>query len=222
MIVLGIETATSVCSAGLAADQHFLAEFRLVRKYSHAEQLAEIVMHVCDSAQVSLKDLDAIAVSSGPGSFTGLRIGMGYAKGMAFGLDIPLIPVPTPDGIIQPMPPLTGTACVLLTARQSEAYRGIYHWKNDRWERVQDFDTVHEATVWNNLPGDSVMFVGEGVRQFKEKLSQDSRSRLINYDGFLPGGYAVAYVGSDRLKHGGCTDPNEAVPNYIKRFKGLT
>jgi hypothetical protein len=66
------------------------------------------------------------------------------------------------------------------------------------------------------------MFVGEGVRQFKEKLSQDSRSRLINYDGFLPGGYAVAYVGSDRLKHGGCTDPDEAVPNYIKRFKGLT
>jgi tRNA threonylcarbamoyladenosine biosynthesis protein TsaB len=221
MIVLGIETATSVCSAGLAADQHYLAEFRLVGKYTHAERLAEIVMHVCDSAQIPLRELDAVAVSSGPGSFTGLRIGMGYAKGLAFGLDIPLISVPTPDGIIHAVPPLSMTACVLLTARKSEAYRGIYHWKNDRWEQVQDFDTVHEDTVWRHLPDDSVLFIGEGVRPFREKLAQDGRSQMVDSDRFLPGGYAVAYLGGERLKSGHRTDPDEAVPDYIKRFKGF-
>ena len=221
MIVLGIETATSVCSAGLAADQKFLAEFRMARKYSHAEQLAEMVMNVCDSSGIQLRDLDGIAVSGGPGSFTGLRIGMAYAKGLAFGLEVPLISVPTPDSIVFALPPLTQMACVLLTARQGEAYRGIYRWKKNRWEPVQAFDTVRKETIWDGLSADSVMFVGDGIRIFQEILAVDSRSHLMNSSRFLPGGYAVAQLGSDRLMNGQGPDLDEMVPNYIKRFKGF-
>ena len=222
MIVLGIETATSVCSAGLAADQEFLAEFRLIRKHSHAEQLAEMVMHVCNSSGIRLRDLDGIAVSGGPGSFTGLRIGMAYAKGLAFGLGVPLISVPTPDAIVFALPPWTRIACVLLTARQGEAYRGVYQWQKNRWKQAQAFDTVRKETVWNGLSADSVMFVGDGIRLFQETLAGDSRSHLMNSSRFLPGGYAVAQLGGDRLMNGLVSDPEEAVPNYIKRFKGFT
>lgn len=98
-LILSIETATSVCSVAIGRDGELLALKEINEGFSHAEKLTRLIEHVCLEASVVLKDLDAVAVSSGPGSYTGLRIGVSTAKGLCYALDIPLISVPTLYGI---------------------------------------------------------------------------------------------------------------------------
>lgn len=93
--ILGVETSQSLCSACVYFSDNEFYEINLNLKYSHAEKLFEIIDFVITSAGIKINDLSSIAVSSGPGSFTGLRIGMSAAKGLAFGASLPVIPIPT-------------------------------------------------------------------------------------------------------------------------------
>jgi tRNA threonylcarbamoyladenosine biosynthesis protein TsaB len=129
MIVLGIETSTAVCAAGLFIEGKPEVERSLVESHVHSEKLLTLVREVVSDAGISLNDLHAIAVSIGPGSFTGLRIGLSTAKGLCFALDKPLVVVPTFDGV-------AAAACethtgisrivVMVDAKKDEFYVGEY------------------------------------------------------------------------------------------------
>jgi len=222
MIVLGIETATALCSAGLAGEDGLIAEHRLIRKNSHAEVLSDLVDGVCRSAKIPLKKVEGVAVSIGPGSFTGLRIGLSYAKGLVFGFDIPFIGVPTLEAILRPVPPVCSHACVLLTARKGEAYRGSFHWKADQWTAYREDDVVGEADLVKGFPKDeALLFIGSGTEQFRDVLSRNSGAVFLKTDLNYPSGYSVAVLGRERMLAGERTDPDSAVPRYLKRFQGV-
>jgi tRNA threonylcarbamoyladenosine biosynthesis protein TsaB len=222
MKVLGIETATQVCGVGLAGEEGLLADYRIVGKTIHAEHLPHAVETVLKDAGVSAGNLDGIAVSIGPGSFTGLRIGLGVAKGLAFGLKKPLVAVPTMDGIVSQVPSSTEWACVLLIARKGEAYRGLYRWSENSWKIIDRYETLSETQVCDGLPDQKILFLGEGAACYREIIRKRIKRACFPPQGMsLAGGYGVASKGRELLKAGKTVDIDSLVPMYLKRFQGV-
>lgn len=127
--ILLIETATDICSVGIWSQDEVVALREISERADHAARINELILKICREAGVALTDLDAVAVSSGPGSFTSLRVGTATAKGMCFGLDIPLIAVDTLSALAlathTPQVPKT-LYCPMIDARRMEVYTSFY------------------------------------------------------------------------------------------------
>ncbi|MBN1779989.1 tRNA (adenosine(37)-N6)-threonylcarbamoyltransferase complex dimerization subunit type 1 TsaB [bacterium] len=221
MIVLGIETATPVCGVSLAGEHGLMAEYRMVRDRNHAEFLATLVESVCQVSGTGLECLQAVAVSIGPGSFTGLRIGLGYAKGLAFGLDVPLVAVPTLEAMLWNIPPVCPWACVLLWARQGEAYRGLFQWIDNQWVTVRKTDLVTENDIGKDLPDREMLFIGDAAEHFQPVLRESGYSVFMDSLRREPGAFSVASLGRRKAMNGEIAEPDSLVPQYIKRFRGV-
>jgi len=133
MIILGIETSTAVCSVGLAKESGLLAEHSLVESHIHSEKLLTLVREICVEQSLQLSQIDGVAVSIGPGSFTGLRIGLSTAKGLCCSIGKPLIAVPTFESIATgtlKAHPEFGRVVICVDAKQGEFYIGVYEKNN--------------------------------------------------------------------------------------------
>ncbi len=218
MILLGIETATQVCGVGIVNDDEVIADFRIFKDMLHAEVLAQVVKEMFQISRISMSDIDGIAVSIGPGSFTGLRIGLAFAKGLSCGLDRPLVAVPTMDGIVCNVPHISEWACVVMRAREGEYYRGLYRWSEDEWRREGEYIIVKESCIDEGIDVEDIIFIGEC-----ESCSQKSRDgkRFILMPNRISTGWAIAMRGSVLLKSGELSDPDTVTPLYIQRFLGI-
>jgi tRNA threonylcarbamoyladenosine biosynthesis protein TsaB len=150
MMILGIETSTAVCSVGLANESNVQAEKSIVETHIHSEKLLTLIQELCDEQKIKLSQLDGIAVSLGPGSFTGLRIGLSTAKGLCFALEKPLIGVPTflsiAKSAVQSHPECL-RILVCIDAKQREYYIGVYENTNGivREERAVHVGSLSSA-----------------------------------------------------------------------------
>ncbi len=127
MTVLGIETSTEVCSVGIAEEEKPLLEKRIVEQRAHSEKILTLVRSLLHEARVRNGRPDAVAVSIGPGSFTGLRVGLSTAKGLCYAWDVPLVTIPTFDAIqeaVRRSEPDAGNILVALDAKKGDFYRG--------------------------------------------------------------------------------------------------
>jgi tRNA threonylcarbamoyladenosine biosynthesis protein TsaB len=222
MIVLGIETATRICGVGLAGEDGFIADSRRSGKTIHAEHLPNAVESILRDAGIASHALDGIAVSIGPGSFTGLRIGVGMAKGLAYGWDKPLVAVPTMDGLVSQIPGCVGWACVLLVARREEVYRGIYHWEGSSWKLIDEYQVIAVKNIDQGIPDHDILFIGEGATCHQKIIQQQiERAHFPPAEQPLPSGYAVAAKGRELLTRGKVADIDTLVPMYLKRFQGV-
>ena len=138
-LILNIETATTVCSVSLAKDGKLLSLKEQNGDYSHAENLTLFIEDVCKQANIKLSQIDAVAVSKGPGSYTGLRIGVSTAKGLCFSLDKPLISISTLLSITQSIVQSSkfkiensDLFCPMLDARRMEVYCAMYDFQNEK------------------------------------------------------------------------------------------
>ena len=137
MTILGIETSTVVCSVGFANGHSLIAEKSLIESHIHSEKLLTLVKELCDEQKIKLSQLDGVAVSIGPGSFTGLRIGLSTAKGLCCALEKPLIAVSTFESIAKSvimLHPKCAKVIVCIDAKQREYYIGMYE-QNDKTVR---------------------------------------------------------------------------------------
>jgi len=222
MIILGIETATQICAVGLTGEKGFITDYRLQRGTIHAEHLPGAIETVTADAGISIHEIDGIAVSIGPGSFTGLRIGLSMAKGLALGLDIPLIEVPTLDGIVSQIPGYCGWACVLLLARKGEFYQGLYRWNEDGWLLNRPYQVVQEEKIGVDFPKSEILFLGEGLSYCQEIIQQRiKKARFLSPVQSFASGYAVAEKGRIRLLEGKTSDIDTIAPLYLKKFQGV-
>ncbi len=143
-MIVAIETATEVCSAALVHCSNVMSAHSLNEKNIHSERLLTLIDEVMKESQASREQLDAIAVSIGPGSFTGLRIGLSTAKGLAMALDIPIIAVPTLDGIAEAYRmnrtiKNDETFCALIDAKRDEAFYAFYSITQNEVVRQSEF-----------------------------------------------------------------------------------
>jgi tRNA threonylcarbamoyladenosine biosynthesis protein TsaB len=220
--VLGIETASPVCAVGLAGENGWIAETRIFAGNAHAEMLPVCVEDLLARARVPVERLDGIAVSIGPGSYTGLRIGLAFAKGMAFSLGKPLAAVPTMQGLVSAIPDVFPHVCVLMPSRKGEVFRGLYGWRDGRWVPVRECDTAPEGRLGEGLPEGEVLFIGEGSRLYRSAIEdQCGKSRFFPDSHSLPSGASIAAEGLLRLVAGAGDDPDGLVPFYMKAFQGV-
>jgi len=217
MTILGIETSTSVCSVGLANEFDVVAERSIVETHVHSEKLLTLIQELCDEQKVRLSQLDGIAVSIGPGSFTGLRIGLSTAKGLCFALEKPLIAVTTFLSIAKSVTrahPECPHIVVCIDAKQREYYIGGYENIN---RAVREIRTVHIGSLSSVFAASSTktLIVTDSTSEVK---AGSSNSLLIED--------VVSYCRGDVIAHSATSMMNSGIinlweqlePMYLKDF----
>lgn len=181
MKLVALDSSGLVAGVALVEDDNLIAEYTVQYKKTHSQTLLPMLQEICRMVELDLGTVDAIAVAAGPGSFTGLRIGSATAKGLAFALGKPIIPVPTVDGLAYQMYGAADLVCPIMDARRNQVYTGIYEFVPDqngqfRYDmRVIEeqcavaFDKIAEAL---NQLDRSVIFLGDGVPVFQERMAE--------------------------------------------------
>lgn len=214
LIVLGIETATSVCSVGVSTNRGVVATAIGPPGRQHAERLLETIDDALVDAGVALGQIEGVAVSAGPGSFTGLRIGMSTAKGIAAAGSLPLTLVSTLAGLAWRLKDhVPVNVCPILDARRDFVYAGVYHAGSEGVEQTWEDRAIHVDALRDVLnAGDGVVLTGEAVR-FVNRLQGFEMAPESFSD---PDGGAVSVLGRRQLLDGIVADVEGAEPNYCR------
>lgn len=172
MNILTIDTSTIVASAAILNEERLVGEVIINHQKKHSEKLMLAIDHLLSDGGLSIKDIDVFGVVAGPGSFTGLRIGMATIKGFAQALNKPVIGVSTLESLAMNIPCSSGMVCPVLDAQRNQTYTGIFHF--DQGQLVTDMsdvvmgidDLIQELQKYT---GD-IYFLGDGLPRFSEAL----------------------------------------------------
>ncbi|MBX9889665.1 MAG: tRNA (adenosine(37)-N6)-threonylcarbamoyltransferase complex dimerization subunit type 1 TsaB [Amoebophilaceae bacterium] len=181
-LILSIETATSICSVALHHAGELIAHSSLLKSCSHAEYLMVMVENLLKIAKFNKKELVAIALSNGPGSYTGLRIGAAVAKGLCYGLDIPLIAVGTLAAMAHGVSPFVGVdtlLCPTIDARRAAIYTLIVR-TTGYIERPAHVALLDDQAYIASLPDQALLFFGEGALKCKKFLTASKHIAFLS------------------------------------------
>lgn len=222
-LILNLETSTTVCSVSLAKDGRLLAVKEQNGDYSHAENLTLFIEDVIQQADVKLSDVDAIAVSKGPGSYTGLRIGVSTAKGLCYSLNKPLIAISTLQHIslsISEDPQfhfsgLRSLYCPMLDARRMEVYCAMFDSLNNEIRPITA-EIVDEHSFSDLLNNNMIYFFGDGAAKCKRVLSANKNAIFI--DDIFPSAKNMIALSEQAFVNKMFEDVAYFEPFYLKDF----
>lgn len=227
MTVLGIDSSGMVASAAVLNEENVLAEYSVNHKKTHSQTLLPMIDEIITMLELDLDEITAVATAGGPGSFTGLRIGASTVKGLAGVLKIPVISVPTLEGLAYNMYGAKGLVCPIMDARRNQVYTGIYRFEKDKLICVTPQCAISIEELCHRLgekngnkkaDADSVVFLGDGVPVFREFLEKNldfpfsfapphlSRQRAAS----------VAALGITYLKEGKLSLAKDFRPEYLR------
>lgn len=218
-LILSLDTATRVCSVALHADAQPVAVQTLHVENSHAESLLLTIEHLLALSPYTKADLAAVAVSSGPGSYTGLRIGTATAKGLCHALDIPLIAVDTLVAMAHGMQPYNmnkALLCPMIDARRMEVYCLLTdaHGKLLEAAYPQVIDEGSFQTWLNEHP---VLFFGDGAEKCKPLLATHPHAQFIDY--IHPTAHHIGALAYSKFQQGTFEALAYFTPSYLKPFQ---
>ena len=225
MKIAALDSSGLVASVAVIEDEVLVAEYTVNHKKTHSQTLLPMLDEIKRMVELDLGTLDAIAVSAGPGSFTGLRIGSATAKGLGLALNIPLVSVPTIDALAYNLYGTDKLICPIMDARRNQVYTGIYESvRNEDGTYVQRRILeqcaigIEEIAKKLNGLGREVVFLGDGVPVFKEQLAQ-----IMNVPySFAPANMnrqhaaAVAVLGMQLYRQGKAESAAEHKPEYLR------
>ncbi len=229
--ILSIETSTRVCSVAISTDDEVVSVKETHVSNSHAEKITLLCQQALLEAGLSFSDLDAIAVSQGPGSYTGLRIGVSTAKGFCYALDIPLIAVSTLKAMALGMLQLNQLGdkalfCPMIDARRMEVYNAIFSTKMEQISPVEA-TIVDEQSFAGHLAKHHMYFAGDGAEKCAHLFKQNHHAHFV--DDFLPSARWVAQLAVQKFAQSDFESTAYFEPFYLKdfiagipRIKGLT
>jgi tRNA threonylcarbamoyladenosine biosynthesis protein TsaB len=221
-LILNLETATTACSVSLARDGKMLALKELNADYTHAENLTIFIEDVLKEAGCELHALDAIAVSKGPGSYTGLRIGVSTAKGLCYSLDKPLIALNTlrsmTHGILasrKDMITPTSLLCPMIDARRMEVYCAVY---NAAGKEIKETaaEIIDEKSFAELLKNHRLIFFGDGAAKCKSTFEGNVNAVFI--DNIYPSAKDMITVSEEAFSENIFEDVAYFEPFYLKDF----
>ena len=226
MRILLIETATQVCSVAIADGDTIVARRESDEPNAHSSHLAPYIGQMLDELHLTTRDIDAVSVSSGPGSYTGLRIGVSSAKGICYALGIPLLAVPTLLGMAslyyRQHPDYHGMVCPMIDARRMECYTMLVESKNLKIIRDTHADIFDSSTesalpaINAQLDRGEVMFVGDGAAKTRPLFASHPNARYD--DTFRPSAEGLLPSALARLAAGQTEDVAYFEPFYLKDF----
>jgi tRNA threonylcarbamoyladenosine biosynthesis protein TsaB len=215
-LILNIETSTRNCSVSLSNNEDILAlkEFN-DGNYSHSEKLHTFIIDVLKLGKKSFKDIDAIAVSKGPGSYTGLRIGVSAAKGLCYSLDKPLIAVSTLASLSNQIAVDNEAVIIpLLDARRMEVYSAVFDSNHTEIREVKA-EIIDINSFKNYLDKKKIYFLGDGVEKCKTLLNHENALFLDNY---FPSAKEMPIISNSRFLKKQFEDVAYFEPFYLKDF----
>lgn len=191
MKILALDSSGLVASVAVTEDDNLLGEYTINYKKTHSQTLLPMLDEVAKMIELDLKTVDVIAVSAGPGSFTGLRIGSATAKGLALALDKKIVSVPTVDALAYNIWNCTDVICPLMDARRQQTYTGLYTFEDGRMQTLLPQCVVQIEEIINkvNDMGKPVVFLGDGVPVFADFIAQHCK---------VPYQYAPAHCNKQR------------------------
>ncbi len=220
MRILAIESSSLVASVAIVEDGVTLAEYTANFKMTHSQTLLPMIDSLVSLFGIDLSTIDAIAVSGGPGSFTGLRIGSATAKGLGLALNKPLIHVPTLDGTAYNLYGAKGLICPIMDARRNQVYTGIYRFEQE-FEVLMEQDAMDMGELIEklNAMGERVIFLGDGVPVHEKKICE---LMTVPFD-FAPAhmnrqrAASVATLGAVYFAEGKTETAAEHGPDYLRK-----
>lgn len=225
--ILHIESATKVCSVALSGNGELISlREEHSESYSHSSLITRYIKEVVDEAGLKMNDLSAVAVSMGPGSYTGLRIGVSTAKGLCYGLDIPLIGIGTPEAmahhcreelalrqVIRPET-LEAIYCPMIDARRMEVYFGLFDHNLRTLQEVRAM-VVHPDSFSEILDSHKLLLFGDGAAKCKSALT---RPNAIFIDDIRPSAKGMIALATKKFKSKSFEDVAYFEPFYLKNF----
>ena len=212
--ILNIETATKNCSVALAKNGKTIFYKEIAEEgYSHAERLHVFIEEIIKDAGIKLKDLSAIAVSQGPGSYTGLRIGVSAAKGFSYALDIPLIAVDTLQALASQVSISSGLIIPMIDARRMEVYSAIFSPTLEKKREV--LAQIIDESSFEDLQ-ETVYFVGDCTEKCQSVLDKDNYVFLENIK--YPSAKEMSALSYEKFKINDTVDVAYFEPYYLKDF----
>lgn len=174
MKILAIDSSGLVASVAVVTEEKLLAEFTVNNKKTHSQTLLPMLDEIVKLLDQDLKEIDAIAVAGGPGSFTGLRIGSSTAKGLGLALNKPIINIPTVDALAYNLYGTDRLICPIMDARRNQVYTGIYEYQGKEFVVVtpQKAVGITDVAAELNQLGREVIFLGDGVEVHEAKLHE--------------------------------------------------
>jgi tRNA threonylcarbamoyladenosine biosynthesis protein TsaB len=221
MKTLAVETSTLTGAVALVDGEAVVAECRVNVAITHSERLLATVDWLLAAAGWRLGDLAGLAVAIGPGSFTGLRIGVSTMKSLAFATGCPLVGVPTLDALAWTLPFAAPLVCPILDARKGEVYTALYRTASGELERLGEYRALPAEALAAELraQGAPVVFLGDGVPRYATSLIRalGEVARLAPPRHHVPSALTVAELGRAALLAGESRDPAALVPLYVRR-----
>ena len=219
--LLQIETATSVCSAALGEDGQTVSLAVSHDGFKHAENLMVLVQKTLDEAGWNYKNLDAIVVSAGPGSYTGLRIGVSSAKGLCYALDKPLIAISTLEilsiGFRRENEDFDGVLCPMIDARRMEVYTALFDNEGKRITADQPM-IIDEEAFSNELKNKRIAFFGDGAEKCREIIGK-SGNAFFGFNTELSASDMSA-IAFNKFQKKEFSDLAYFEPEYLKPYAG--
>lgn len=220
MRILALDSSGLVATVAIVEEEQTIAEYTVNYKKTHSQTLLPMLDEIVKMTEMDLNTIDAIAISGGPGSFTGLRIGSATAKGLGLALQKPLIHVPTIEGLAYNLYGSDALICPIMDARRNQVYTGIYRFENEKLHIVEKQMAIDVGKLVEKLNqlDEKVVFLGDGVPVYKGQLEDGLRVPFT----FAPANMnrqrasSVGVAGIQYLKEGKTEAAAEHQPDYLR------
>ena len=219
MNILSIDSSSTIATCAIVSEKGILGEYTLSNKREHSVILMELITEVLKNCNLDINDIDGFAVSKGPGSFTGLRIGMATIKGLSFGSNKPYVSISTLDALAYTMSHFDGIVCPVMDALRDSVYTCVYKCKNGEMEKLIDHSAMDldELSNFLNNTSEKIMFVGEGLSKHQDYFSQNVKNSFFapNHLSLIRAS-SLGEIGLKLIEKGEVDDENSS-PLYIKK-----
>jgi len=218
MKVMGVDTASKGCSVAVVENGSLLSEITKVSSHTHAIHLMKMIKEAVHMSGLSLDDLDGFAVTRGPGSFTGLRIGISTVKGLASALGKPAAGVSSLRTLAEQLAPCQSLICTVLDARKKEVYSSRYRYEKGRMAQETDMQVMPPDLAVSGID-EPCMFVGDGALLYRDIITDRVGEHAVfasPYYNVLRAS-TVAMLGIEKMKENTSGDAASVTPYYIRR-----
>lgn len=219
MKILGIDTSATAASVAIADENKIIGEFSINTALTHSQTLMPMVDALLKNTGVAVTDIDAIAVNAGPGSFTGVRIGVAAVKGMAFSADIPCISVSTLHSMAYNLVETDCIVCAVMDARCSQVYNALFRVSNGKVTRIIDDRALALQDLKLDLQkyDEKIILVGDGAKITYDYLKDDNKNVVLaSKQNRIQTASSVVAAGFELLEKGETLTADQLMPTYLR------
>jgi tRNA threonylcarbamoyladenosine biosynthesis protein TsaB len=221
MKVLAVDTSSVIAAVAVMDNDTLLCEYILNDKKTHSQKLMPMISEIMRNTGLTPKDIDVFAASTGPGSFTGLRIGITTIKAMAYAAQKPAAGIPTLDVLAFNIPLTENLVCPIMDARNNQVYTAVYMWKDSRQKRITDYMGIHVNELADLLKekNKNVIFAGDGIYIHTDYFHRQLGEKCIIAPGShrLQRASAIASLAMERATQGLLQKSEDLVPFYLRK-----